>query len=369
LFFMRKEADIGVIESENSADVDAEKKERKPRVERRKTLKRMLDNIEFAFESVGLPTHYGWSHTAKDTIIALRKLGAHISPIKRVIDIDSPAKIETLDGKWNALMFVADEKHKIEDGLMGLVFSYAIALRKAPWYVVNKANLPVYECGAAWRTPTGKLCWGNWYVTVNKKTGAVELCTCIKLQNKNVGGAMYMQKIWDFPDIAYAGFDVPKGKEPNVLIGIFVNCFESWQIMDTHWKICVEKNGQRITWTVPQSETKHFFADRDTTVSDDGGKKKKIIHHVTQHVRNLSGGRVSQVREHIRGVSKFGWRGYSDNVVAPKFHVGSHDFIVAGSDEDDITENSVYASKVGKMLADLDLVGARKPLPEFQQSA
>jgi hypothetical protein len=119
---------------------------------------------------------------------------------------------------------------------------------------------------------------------------------------------------------------------------------------------------------VPQDDTKHFFADRDTTVTDASGKKKKIIHHVVQHERILESGKISMVREHIRGLNKFDWQGYAVNVIAPKFHLTAQDFSVGGYDEDDIPADKkiVFGSKVGKMLADIEQRGVRKELPALQ---
>ena len=116
---------------------------------------------------------------------------------------------------------------------------------------------------------------------------------------------------------------------------------------------------------MPQDETKHFFADRDTTVTDASGKKKKIIHHVVQHERITANGKSSMVREHIRGLNKFDWRGYEVNVIAPKFHVTAHDFNVGAYKEDELPagKKMVFASKVGKVLADLEQRGERKELP------
>lgn len=339
---------------------------KKPRIARAKTMQKMLENIEHAFDSIGLPTDWAWAHTAKDTIIALRKIGPHVTAKPPTVMLNDP-RIKTLDGKWGSLMFVAYEKIKVKDEFMEPVFCYAVLLKKAPWYVAKSNGRSIFECGAAWRdNETNKLFWGNWYVAVDKKTGIVDVCSCLNYTPKQVKGMAYTHKHWGLPPMAHAGFEVDEDKKGNVLKLIFVECFESWQIADSHWKISVSKGSQRVTWTVPQDETKHFFADRNTTVTDAGGRKKKIVHHVVQHSRELANGKTSMVREHIRGLSRFEWRGYSVNVVSPKFHLTIHEFDIAGRDEDDIPEGSkdmIYLSKAGKMLSDMESLGKRKPLP------
>jgi len=343
--------------------------EKKPRVARQKTLQKMLGGIEYVFESVGLPTEWAWAHTSKDTIIALRKLGPHISKIPPIGDLDSRIKLKTLDGKWGALMFVAYEKQEKHKGFMNPVFCYSVLLKKAPWYVGrHNKKLPIFECGASWRDENDKLFWGNWHVVVDKTTGSVDVCSCLNYTHKRVKNMSYTQKEWGLPPMATAGFSVEASRQVDVLKAIFVDCFEAWQIVNTHWKVCVSKQKQRVTWTVPQDETKHFFADRDTTVTDASGKKKKIIHHVVQHERITASGKASMVREHIRGLNKFDWRGYEVNVIAPKFHVTAHDFDVGAYEEDELPagKKMVFASKVGKVLADLEQRGERKELPALR---
>jgi len=256
-------------------------------------------------------------------------------------------------------------KHDVEHcakGYMYPAFSYAVLLKKAPWCVEQKTGGAIYECGAAWRDKHNKLTWGNWYVSVNKKTGAIRLLDCLRLIPQKVG---YTQKVWRPAPMADAEFQVAKERRVDVLREIFMKCFNSWQIMDSHWKVSVTKAGQRVTWTVPYAETKYFFADRESTATDKNGKRKKIIHFVRQHSRQLSSGKVSMVREHIRGLDSFAWKGYSVDVIAPKFHLSAHDFDIHGHDEDNHRPGKdwVNLSKGANQLAGMEKQHLRKPLP------
>jgi len=344
---------------------------KKPRVKRAATLRQLLDDIGRSFETVGCPTHWGWSHTCKDTVIALRRLGPHISydmEIGKYFLSKSEISADALKGKSSALMFVSYPRPEDEQkNTMDCVFSYALLLKKSPWCVAKHPGKAIYECGAAWQDGKDKkLIWGNWYIALDKKTGKVEVCSILNHRETRVKEFIYVNKVWGEPPMASAEFsNIEANQGLAVLRMVFINCYESWQVVESAWKVSVVKDGQRVTWTVPQKETKHFFADRDTTVTDARGMKKKIIHHVAQHARKTVTGET-MVREHIRGLDNFNWRGYAVKVISPKFHITANDFEVGGLNESDIdirNKNIVYASKVGQVLANAELRGVRKPLP------
>ena len=67
-------------------------------------------------------------------------------------------------------------------------------------------------------------------------------------------------------------------------------------------------------------------------------------------------GKVSKVREHIRGLSVFDWSGYKCVVTAPEFHyAASIKFDLApdleGVDVEDVSKGYMGMSKVGHLLA------------------
>ena len=342
--------------------------DKKPRVKRAATLRQLLDSVEHSFEAVGCPTHWGWSHTCKDTVIALRRLGPHIGTEFAHTITRTKLSATALAGKASALMFVSYPKTEgVPDNWMDSVFSYALVLKKSPWYVSKHPGKAIYECGAAWKSEKNKkLLWGNWYIALDRKTGEVEVCSVLNQKETRIKDYTYVNKVWGEPSMASADFcNVQANEGASVLRTVFIDCYESWQIMDSVWKVSVVKEGQRVTWTVPQGETKYFFADRDTTVTDAKGARKKIIHHVAQHVRKTEAGE-SMVREHIRGLGNFNWRGYAVKVISPKFHVTANDFDAGALGERETIRGNkklVYTSKLGQVLANAELRGVRKPLP------
>lgn len=373
--FYRPVAEEFWQEQESMSDVDVPKKtfiEKKKRKNHKKTLVDLLENIEFAFDSIKMPTKWAWSHTHPDTVIGLRKIGPHIRSTYSAEKWEPQTKLKTLNGKWASMMFVAYKNYDRDDGYLSAAFSYAVLCKKPPYYVSNPLHLTIYECGGAWRDKDEKrIMWANWYVGVNKKTGDVSVLKYLQDQKVNLTKGksrhkQYTKRIWTEPPMAYAESPSnPKGyKDLDWLKTVFVDCFESWQLMENTWKVSVKKDNQRVTWAIDQSETKTFFKDREAVVDQGTGKKKKIIHFVSQHERITADGKKSTVREHIRGINKFDWRGYAVNVIAPKFQINIQEFDALPKEDDaPLTNEDIAFSLLGKKLADIEDSTVRKPLP------
>jgi hypothetical protein len=62
------------------------------------------------------------------------------------------------------------------------------------------------------------------------------------------------------------------------------------------------------------------------------------------------------IKEHIRGLREFNWKGYQIQVVSPKYQQKtSASFTEPGMEiEEDEKSNVIYLSKLGKMLADFE---------------
>jgi hypothetical protein len=124
-----------------------------------------------------------------------------------------------------------------------------------------------------------------------------------------------------------------------------------WQGRTERWSVAVKKSGDRITFAVDKSLTKKYFADRDKTIKTISGRNKKIVHYVKEHQRNYDG-KITTVKEHIRGVNKFTWKGYDCLVTAPEFQsLVTAQFNAGAYEVEEETQEYVSASKVGHILA------------------
>ena len=116
--------------------------------------------------------------------------------------------------------------------------------------------------------------------------------------------------------------------------------------------MAVKKDGERITFAVDKSLTKKYFADRDKTIKTPSGQNKKIVHFVKAHDRDY-GGKITKVREHIRGLNSFSWKGYQCLVSAPEFQgLVTAECDISGSEEENLgTKEYIATSLLGLKLA------------------
>jgi len=130
-----------------------------------------------------------------------------------------------------------------------------------------------------------------------------------------------------------------------------------WISREENWSVAVKKAGERITFAIPKKLTAQFFKDR-IKVTNDAGSTKRIIHHVREHEREVGEGKTT-VKEHIRGLANFDWKGYDCRVTAPKFNgFLSSDWILEGQVFDDVDsipqKGWIGESKMGAILADME---------------
>ena len=134
----------------------------------------------------------------------------------------------------------------------------------------------------------------------------------------------------------------------------FRACFNWWINRQERWSVAVKKGGDRVTFSVDKSLTKKYFADRDKTVKTVNGQTKKIIHYVRGHDRNQNG-KITKVKEHIRGLNSFIWKSYNCLVTAPEFQtLPTAQFDVAPEEKEEWERGYISASKVGKLLSDTE---------------
>jgi hypothetical protein len=328
----------------------------------------MLDKVEEAFESVQLPAA-DWNMTDKHIRRGLRRMGPWVpfgSPWEH--DEKRTQVGGAYLGKWPGLLFLSRGVHdewadgvECSDGSsMVVAFAYAYKFKKLPWYIEQKPGIP-YEFGMAYREKK-KLQWISMHIVVDPATGETALCRSlykdsVTLQHGRNRGNSYMVKRWRSPAIEYAGRWSPLMEERDCIARAqFVQVFEWWQRRSERWTVSVRRAGQRVTWSVEQHLTKDFFRDRDKTALTANGQRKRIIHFVTAHSRERAG-KVIQVKEHIRGIRVFTWRGYECAITAPDFHPFTIEkFDVGSVDQDDAPrdEGLVPLDRFAKRLADLE---------------
>ena len=115
----------------------------------------------------------------------------------------------------------------------------------------------------------------------------------------------------------------------------------------------VKKNGERITFGVDNNHTPYYFKDRDKSIKTASGQTKKIVHYVKEHERKVND-KTTVVKEHIRGLQEFNWAGYHCQVVSPKLQSQTAAFFTLPGDDELQSNNVVYLSKLGKILADFE---------------
>jgi len=328
------------------------RKQRKYNKEKTKTFSDLLDNLEYTFDSVKLPTMKE-SWLERDSVVGLKKLGVHVP------------------NPWNAYTNNADVKVDVTKPLPAIMcistatantvntkkymypkIIFAVKLKKLPWQVARKTGTP-YQFGMAFDIEE-KLFWIHMYITVNRSTGEIQFCDELKVTAHKINREKtFYNKAWGTS--SYLEDDmrtVEEGK--HIAKNIFVSMHDWWSERDARWNVVVKKNGDRVTFGVDNSQTPYYFKDRDKSIKTATGQTKKIVHYVKEHERKVND-KTTVVKEHIRGLQEFNWASYNCQVVSPKLQAQtSATFTVPGDDDDLGSSNVIYLSKVGKMLADAE---------------
>ena len=369
LRFFRKEVKPEVTEQPIKAEVKKKRKKYTSHKEEHATFSQLLDGIESTFESYRFP-RMDTSWLDRDAIIGLRKLGSHVpSNWKQKVDrenaIEDEIRCENLE-KLPALMCVSIgyKLRSVEEGGLPAKFVFAIKHKKLPWNVGYKPGTP-YLFGSA-HEQDGKLHWIYMWITVNRHSGRIEVCPELRpsysyIPSKNPASKRgdgvlrkVMRQQWMPPNFLSGLVDktVDQARIDHKLL--FVTILDWWVKREEQWNVIVKHNGERLTFSVPDDQTKFYFKDRERVVNENGNSKK-IVHYVKEHDR-IYGKKVAVIKEHIRGLRQFNWKGYNVQVVSPKLQANtSSTFTPGGDDVEEMKEsNVVYLSKLGKMLADAE---------------
>lgn len=316
-----------------------------------KTLSQLLDNLEATFDAYKIPSFNSW--VTADERVGLKKLGAHVPNPWLFNDYAKGDLKVTTTKLLPAFMMVAlDARDTHDTKSIAPSFMYAIKQKSPPWFVQKKKGT-LYKVGAAYYY-RGKLYWACGWLSVNKD-GLVEVCKEHRVDSITISrgknkGYSYNKKIYEMPDICVDWED----GEHNLKV-MFLNVFEWWLKRNLRWNVTVKKNGDRVTFCIDKELTKKYFADRDKSVKTASGHTKPIVHFVKEHVRNY-GDKTRTIKEHLRGINKFSWKGYNCIVSAPEFGMrlstAMFDLVPdVELNEGEEREGYVTASKVGLMLA------------------
>lgn len=275
------------------------------------------------------------------------------------IDAMEPRVSIKPETRFSALIFVAynDGRNNNTDWVYP-DFAYASRLKKLPWHAEPLPGI-AYECGLAFRFSSGHLFWMGFYITINPETGIVRACHELIHEPIEVPKrGSYTRKKWAVSPFASEAWGKNEDERNDALARIFANAFRFWQEKDSMWSVGVRRDGRRVTFCVQPTDTKRYFKDRDKQALTSSGKRRPIIHFVNEHDREVEPGKTVKVKEHIRGLRQFYWKGYECAVTAPQFHRWtSQAFDVAPEFEEDVAEvpkDFITMDRMGAILADME---------------
>ena len=352
------------VASQEAKPATEPRKPRKYNKEKLQNFSELLDHLEHTFDNVKLPT-LNESWLQKDSVIGLKKLGAHV-PNPWLVEWHKEGAVVDVSKPLPAIMCISSaSKHAVNnDNNIYPKIVFAIKQKKLPWHVAYQAGAP-YQFGMAFDLE-GKLFWIHMHLTVNRTTGEIKYCDELRVnqhtvpvkkskgRKSNGRSNTYFTKSW-----VHAQFleDDRRSIQESRLImaNLFIAMHKWWSERDSRWNVVVKKNGERVTFGVDNDKTPYYFKDRDKTIRTPTGQAKKIVHYVKEHERKYAD-KTTLIKEHIRGLQEFEWAGYHCKVVSPKLDNKTTATFVdpSVSEEEEKVENIVYLSKVGKLLADAE---------------
>lgn len=303
-----------------------------------KTLSDLLDELEYTFDAMEID-YDRLSYLRKSDVKGLKKYG--VSVIPKIFDRDVEKTFIDSGAELPSILFMAvNEGESVSDkkNFMQPDFFFAIKQKKCPWFVAKQAGV-IYNCGFGYRDMydnNKKILWVNFYITVDEKR-EVQCTHYLANTTVQTPKGVYNKKSW----VVYSWGR--NDLEKDVISKIVASYFNTWIDKRTMWSTTVERDGHRAVFYVDPRETKAYFKGRDKSVTENGFTKR-IIHLVEEHERKYLNGRVAVVREHIRGLNKFSWRGFDCYVASPKFHIDVQTFTAPAEEvaEEDVGVGKKY---------------------------
>jgi len=319
----------------------------------KKNLSELLDSVEGTFHLFSIPTSQHPLGTDRQTIKGIKTFGP-VVPCYVVADdaFDDATKRKNDSGfvpnidldliKKSSFMCMRNyfdtEKGKEKEADLGVAeFVYATKLQKLPWYVEQRSGI-AYEFGEGFAF-SKDITWIRSYLVVNPATGATTFCKMrrgksVVQRPKNKTRIEYSKHVFDNPLVDDTnrnknGTSKNSNNDANMRFDFWV-LTHFWKLRDYEWTVAVKKGKQRVQFSVPNAMAKYFFKDRGKTVTINGNTQP-IIHSVVEHKRTLKSGKTMMVKEHVRGVRLFTWKGFDCAVSAPKFHAFARSTLPTGA--------------------------------------
>lgn len=326
------------------------------------TFGELLEKIETTFDSY-LEKSFKHSWLDRDEQLGLKKLGAYVPNPWQILWIKDNNKITVNETKtYPSMMFISLQISKALNATDEYIypdFMFGIKINKLPWGVENVKGVP-YKFGYAYKDKKfNKLFWAYSWIVIDENR-KIHICKeqrmqSVVIKNGHNKGRGYERKIWQNAKLLEGLIaDYTKYMAENSIMNSFAGMFNWWLGRNDRWNVSVKHNGDRLTFSVDKSLTKKYFADRDKSIKTPSGKTKRIIHYVSEFKRVVRG-KEQTVKEHIRGLDRFNWKGYECFVKAPEFSsLTSVDFDVASLevDDDGQVDQFISTSKLGLILAE-----------------
>jgi hypothetical protein len=231
------------------------------------------------------------------------------------------------------------------------------AFRDAPGPVCGLQKTPGvrYRVGIGFAFEDHQELNAETFVTVDFKTGVVHVPRMVSKKPVYLpGGGKYMQTVSEVCNSAYISAKPDKAEK--AARAIMVAGLWLWAKRDGYYQVSTRKGKGRATFGIHPGEQVKFFKDRDKTAIATDGKRKRIVHCVREHERVTAEGKTTTVKEHLRGIRRFVWKGYAIAVTVPKFHLTEYTFSASPVDEKDFVPGRKYlkSKQLARKLANAE---------------
>ena len=240
------------------------------------------------------------------------------------------------------------------DDLCPAEFVYFRKVRQLP--NVQRSAGVLYEFTLMWSIDQKIPHFGKCYVSLDKN-GVIKLLKENRKVSQNLpkGGQIKHTK-WVYPKEFEGMPNVKESTLEKTVSDIFIFAANATTYGQSGFLVRAERNGIMTSFAIDMLRTPYFFKDRDSNITDDNGRKKKIFHIVRTHARTRADGSTGYVKSHFRGLRKFPWMGYQVTVSMSGYHHPDLNEFAATSFENEegkrMPKNAMDSKKLGASLAE-----------------